>query len=151
MQGMKQQDYYRACSFPAFSGMVFPGKAQFGKLHSVPKGKTFKGLPSFVELTGMIISENIFSLDQTRLSTVISKCNFGYFVTMQYFKDMKGNIFTIFFSLMICRSCLWKKCMVSPVQPGQSRYVSYLITSIYIRTYKKCYRNFCKTRKKCSK
>ncbi|XP_048752158.1 transcriptional regulator ERG homolog [Ostrea edulis] len=30
MQGMKQQDYYRACSFPAFSGMVFPDPA-YGK------------------------------------------------------------------------------------------------------------------------
>lgn len=121
MQGMKQQDYYRACSFPAFSGMVFPGKAQFGKLHSVPKGKTFKGLPSFVELTGMIISANIFSLDQTRLSTVISKCNFGYFVTMQYFRDMKGNIFIIFFPLRIADPAYGKSAwspQSSPASPG---------------------------------
>lgn len=26
MQSLKQPDYYRTCSFPGFSGMMFPGK-----------------------------------------------------------------------------------------------------------------------------
>lgn len=26
MQGLKQPEYYRTCSFPGFSGMMFPGE-----------------------------------------------------------------------------------------------------------------------------
>ncbi|KAL3859492.1 hypothetical protein ACJMK2_009711 [Sinanodonta woodiana] len=36
MQGLKQQDYYRTCSFPSFSGMMFPDPS-YGKTAWTPQ------------------------------------------------------------------------------------------------------------------